>query len=148
MAIKLLKKKNYLTMIENSAKGENWMFRNLYAEISGEEKDILKNGGLSCAVLVSSILFMNKLIKDLHANVSATEKDMVGSGWREVKDLKPGAILIWETKDDHSHIGFYMGKDMAISNDSRGAGFPHKHHYTYNNTRKIERIYWHPNLDE
>ena len=154
MTLKLLKKKNYLIMIENAAKGENWMFRNLYAEVDGEEKDILKDGRWSCAALVSSILYLNKLIKDIHANVESTEKDMLASGWFETEEPKKGAVLFWEKKlgdDDglmHGHNGFYVGDNMAISNDSKGTGFPHKHHYTYNDTRKIEKIYWHDELND
>ena len=141
-------------MIENAAKGENWMFRNLYAEDNGSIKDIYDNGRWSCAVLVSSILYLNKLIGDTHANVESTEKDMLASGWQEIKELKPGAVLFWEKKigdDDgkmHGHNGFYVGDNMAVSNDSKVKGFPHKHHYTYNDTRKIEKIYWHLSLDE
>lgn len=139
-------------MIENSVKGENWMFRNLYAEIDDKETDILKNGSLSCSVFASSVLYLNKLIKDVHAQTYSTEKDMIQSGWVEIKDLRPGAVLVWEKKDGksgmpHNHIGFYIGDKMAISNNSRGTGFPWKHHYTYNNTRKIEKIYWHPELN-
>lgn len=153
MVIKLLKKKNYLTMIENAAKGENWMFRNLYAEIDGKEVDITKDGRLSCAVFVSSILYLHKLIKDVHANVASTEKDMLSFGWKEVKELKPGAVLIWEKKDFgsggvHGHIGFFVGKEMAISNSSFDKGVPMKHHYTYNGTRKIEKILWHSALND
>ncbi len=144
-------------MIENSVKGENWMFRNFYIEKDGVVMDSLDDGQKSCAVLVSGILvFFNDLfhwIKAPHANVVSTEKDMEENGWYEVKDLRPGAVVIWEKKDGrngmpHNHIGFYMGDNKAISNDSRGTGFPHKHHYTYNDTRKIEKIYWHPALDE
>lgn len=150
----LLKKKNYLTMIENAAKGENWMFRNFYIEKDGKEIDVLDNGRWSCAVFVSGILYLNKLTKDIYANTSSVEKDMLKSGWQEVKDLKLGAVLFWEkkiAKDDgleHGHNGFYVGNSKAISNDSQGKGFPWKHHYTYNDTRKIEKIYWHPSLDE
>ena len=151
---KILKKKNYLAMIENAAKGENWMFRNFYVEQDGQEIDTLNNGRLSCAVLVSSILYFNKLIKDIHANVLSVNKDMEESGWYEIKELRPGAVLVWEPKigiddgEEHYHDGFYVGNDMAVSNDSKGTGFPWKHHYTYNDTRKIEKIYWHPDLDE
>ena len=164
MAVKILKKKNYLTMIENSVKGQNWMFRNFYVEENRQEKDVLENGGLSCAVFVSSILYLanstlefsgkSKWISFTHANVPSTEKDMLKNGWQEVKDLKPGAVLVWESKlgnDDgimHEHNGFYIGNDEAISNDSKGTGFPHKHHFTYNDTRKIEKIYWHPALED
>ena len=152
MVLKLLKKKNYLAMIENAAKGENWMFRNLYATIDGQERDIVDNGHLSCAVLVSSVLYLNKLIGDVHANVQSTTDDMIRSGWYEISELKPGAVIIWEkvVGDDnvpHQHDGFYVGNDEAISNSSKQTGFPWKHHYTYNDTRKIEKIYWHPVLD-
>lgn len=158
MLIKILKRKNYLKMIENAAKGENWMFRNFYVEENDHEKDVLENGGLSCAVFASSILYLfNSTLKFsgrsewldfTHANVLSTEKDMQKNNWQETNDLKPGAVLIWEKKDGHDHIGFYMGNDEAISNDSRGTGFPWKHHYTYNGTRKIEKIYWHPELND
>ena len=151
-------------MIENSAKGENWMFRNFYVETDGKGSDALDNGHLSCAAFASSILYLfnsvleflggSKWIGFTHANTSSTEKDMLAHGWQEIKELKPGAVLIWENKlaeDDnreYPHIGFYVGNDEAISNDSRGTGFPLKHHYTYNGTRKIEKIYWHSQLDD
>src|SRR3989344_997793 len=115
MSIKLLKNKNYLTIIENSAKGENWMFRNLYFEIDGKEVDVLEDGGLSCAMFVSSILYLNKLIGDIHTTVVGTEKDMLESGWYEIRDLKLGAVIIWEKKIGnkdglpHYHNGFFMG---------------------------------------
>ncbi len=154
MPIKILKKKNYLAMIENAAKGENWMFRNLYFEIDGKTVDVLENGGLSCAMFVSAILYLNKLIGDIHTTVVGTEKDMLEKGWLEIRDLRPGAVLIWEKKIGdkdglpHYHNGFYIGKNEAVSNNSRETGFPWKHHYIYNDTRKIEKIYWHPNLEE
>jgi len=181
--VKLLFKKNYLTQIENSTKGENHLFRNFYVEkdpeveisnASGKDKskshygaggeivDSLENGRNSCAVLVSSILYsFNSLlefsdkklwIKFIHTTVISTEKDMLENGWYEIKELKSGAVIIWEKKDGcngepHNHIGFFMGGEEAISNDSRGTGFPHKHHYTYNGTRKIEKIYSHDELN-
>ncbi len=159
----LLFKKNYLTQIENSAKGEDYLFRNFYVEKEGEIKDSLEDGKNSCAVMVSFILysfnslleFMGKKhwIKFIHLTVTSTEKDMIENGWYEIDDLKLGAVLIWEKKDGrngepHNHIGFYIGNEEAVSNDSKGTGFPWKHHYTYNNTRKIDKIYWHHDLDE
>ena len=44
-------------------------------------------------------------------------------------------------------MGFYIGNNKAVSNDS-SLGHPIKHHYTYNDTRKIEKIYWHSELDK
>ena len=155
-------KKNYLTMIENSVKDKNWIFRNFYIIKDGQEIDVLENGGLSCAVFASSILYMhNSLLEFLkkphwisftHANVGSTEKDMQKNGWIQIDNLSPGAVVIWEkmVSDDHiahEHMGFCFNDQEAVSNDSRGSGFPHKHHITYNNTRKIEKIYWHPELD-
>lgn len=154
--IRILRNKNYLAMIENSAKGENWMFRNFYIEKDGVIEDSLDDGQKSCAVFVSGILvLLNNLfhwIKGPHTNVISTEKDMMENGWYEIKDLRLGAVIIWEKKDGrngmpHNHIGFYVGNNEAISNDSKVVGFPRKHHVTYNNTRKIEKIYWHPELD-
>lgn len=91
-------------------------------------------------------------IKFIHLTVASTEKDMTEHGWYEIKDLRPGAILIWEKKDGHNgephnHIGFFTGGEEAISNSSRGTGFPHKHHVTYNGTRKVEKILWHDDLN-
>ena len=160
--IKLLFKKNYLAQIENSIKGENHLFRNFFVEKNGEIKDSLEDGKNSCAVMVSQILYsFNSLleslgkkhwIKFIHLTVASTEKDMIENGWYEINDLKLGGVLIWEKKDGrdgepHNHIGFFIGGEEAISNDSKGSGFPHKHHITYNNTRKIEKILWHPELD-
>ncbi len=159
--IKLLKRKSLLAIVTNSIKNQNYFFKNLYAkDDSGNEIDILNDGRNSCGVFVSWILLALELIRKPHASVLGTEKDLLESGWYEIKDLKPGAILVWEkTKardkfiDKHyddlelRHIGFYVGNDEAISNSSNDTGFPNKHHYTYNNTRKIEKIYWHPELD-
>lgn len=158
--VRIKKLKSLLAIIDNSVKGgDNYLFRNLYADENGKDIDILENGQNSCAAFVSWILLTLELIKHPHATVYGTEKDMILSGWQEIKELKPGAIIIWEerladkgllgNKDmEFSHMGFYIGNEEAVSNDSKGTGFPWKHHYTYNNTRKIERIYWHPQLNE
>ena len=140
-------------MIENAARGENWMFRNFYIEIDGKELDALKDGGLSCATFVSCILYLNKLIGDVHTTVIGAERDMVAFGWFIINDLRPGAVVIWENKIGnkdglpHYHNGFYIGSDVAISNDSKGTGLQMAHHVTYDGTRNVEKIYWHPELD-
>ena len=159
----LLFKKNYLTQINNSAKGENHLFRNFFVEKNERAEDSLEAGRNSCAVLVSHILYsFNSLlefsgkehwIKFIHLTVDSTEKDLVEHGWYKIDNLKPGAVLVWEKKDGrngepHNHIGFFVGGEEAISNDSKGKGFPWKHHFTYNGTRKIEKIYWHLVLNE
>jgi hypothetical protein len=153
MGMQLLKKKNYLTMIQNAVRGENNMFRNVFANIDGEETDIANDGFLSCALFVSSLLFLQKLALDIHATVDGTEKDMLQSGWEETDNPTEGSILIWEPKigkdgKEHRHIGFYVGDNMAVSNASNSTGIPRRHHYTYDDTRKIVKIYRHPILDE
>ncbi len=166
--IKLLR--SLLAMVENSVKGgDNYFFRNLYAEENGKEIDILEDGKNSCGVFVSWILYLcnstlefakkSRWIQFTHATVYSTVKDMTENGWYETQELKPGAVIVWEPADatygllgDKSvratHMGFYVGNDEAISNDSKGTGFPWRHHVTYNNTRKIEKILWHPALEE
>src|SRR3989344_4940005 len=149
LSITLLKKKNYIAMIQNAAKGENSMFRNLYALVDEKEKDIVKNGDLSCAFFLSGVLYINKLIKDMHSGVVGLEKDLLESGWEEINELKEGAILIWEpSASGHLHAGVYIGNDKAVSNMSEASGVPGEHHFTYNNTRKIIRIWWHDKLEE
>src|ERR1051326_3262321 len=114
--VKILKKKSYLAMIRNAAKGENNMFRNLYALVDGQEQDILQNGQVSCAVFVSSVLAFSGMLDRPHATVQGTEKAMAQAGWTEVANLREGAVITWEpiTYEDgetHWHIGFYVGND-------------------------------------
>lgn len=169
MAVQLLFKKNYLAMIRNAARGENHMFRNFYLQKDGVEIDALDNGKISCAVLVSSVLYLhNQLLEALgelswihfvHANVPSTTKDMLECGWYEIGEPRPGAVLLWEARlgvDDrlmHEHNGFCVSPTEAVSNDSKGTGFPILHPIDRpssvdKNPRKIEKILWHPALDE
>jgi len=147
--IKINKLKSLLAIVENSVKGgDNYLFRNLYVEEDGKETDILKNGQNSYAAFVSWILLALELIEHPHATVDGAEKDLIASGWQEIQELKAGAVLRWERQEGHQHIGFYIGNDEAVSNSSKGTGFPWRHHVTYNNTRKVEKIYWHPALED
>ena len=80
----LLRKKNYLRMIENSMARPTDLFKNVYASIDGFEKDILENGLKSCAFFCSCILYLNKLCSDIHARVDGLESDLIGFGWKEI----------------------------------------------------------------
>lgn len=164
--IRIKKLKSLLAIVENSARGgDNYLFRNLYADENGKEIDVFENGLNSCCGHVTWILLALELIKHPHASVYGTEKDLVASGWDEIKELKPGAIVIWESlvadsgllgekNVKLSHLGFYVGNNEAISNDSKGRGFPWKHHVTYGTNsdgtpvRKIEKIYWSTELND
>lgn len=139
--IELLTRQNYLQTIKNSVGAR--MFRQTYALVNGKKEDLTKNGELSCALYVSSILKLFDLIKERHMTVNGAVNDMLESGWRETKKLVPGDVLIWEEKDDHQHIGFYIGHSKAISNSSEKR-MPSVHHYTFGSQkRKITRILTH-----
>ncbi len=139
--IKLLARQNYLQTIKNSVGTK--MFRNSYALVNDKKEDITKNGELSCALYVSSILKLFNLTKEKHTTVNGTINDMLENGWYQTKKLTRGNVLIWEEKNHHQHIGFYVGKHKAISNSSEKRA-PSVHHYTFSkNKRKITQILTH-----
>lgn len=144
--VRILKTKSYLAMIRNAAKGENYMFRNLYALVDGVEQDINQDGVLACSFFASAVLYINKLIKDMHAGVTGLERDLVASGWERIDEPREGAVLLWEAQNAHRHIGFSLGNGRAVSNASGGSGVPTEHSDTYDGTRKIESIWLHPSL--
>ena len=134
------------------------MFRSIFVLAGGKEKDILKNGELSCAFYVSCILKLFDLISRLHATVDGAVKDMIDNGWTETKKMKPGDVLVWEKKkfkdgELHRHLGFYLGDKKAISHRDNKR-IPIIHHYTYGQTkdgqpkRKIVKILTHKTINE
>jgi hypothetical protein len=144
----------YIAMIKNSVGSK--IFRNAFFIINGKKMDVLRDGDLSCAVYVSSILRLVDLIPEAHATVKGTVKAMERAGWRPIKKPKIGSIIVWGPKtfkkinEAHSHIGFYIGNEKAISNSSKKRS-PSIHHWTYGAKqgkpiRKIETIYWHEKL--
>lgn len=154
--VTLLKRKNYLAMVRNAAKGENHMFRNLFALVDGAEQDINKDGALACSFFASAVLYIHKLIRDMHAGVPGLERDLAASGWHQIDELREGAVIVWEPRmgtfvpgmgEEHGHLGFYIGNDRAVSNGSNSTLMPEEHHVTYGDTRKIDRIWWHPELE-
>ena len=147
--MKMIFLKTYLDFIINSI--DSNMFRNCWFNIDGEEEDITKDGDLSCAIYVSSVLKIFDLISGRHATVSGAVKDLESYGWEKIDDLKKGSVLVWEETSQggdelHKHIGFYIGNNEAVSNSWKYK-VPKKHHYTYDDTRKIEAIYWNSKLD-
>ncbi len=143
--MQILAKETYLTMIKNSQGSK--ITANLWGRQNRRKIDITKNGKLSCAFFVSLILKFFDLIREPHATVSGLENDLVASGWTKIKRPKLGSVIVWEKKNGHRHIGFYVGRSQAISNCSK-RGYPCKHHFTFGRTkgrakRKIKAIYWH-----
>lgn len=145
-----LSRDTYFTMVKNSVGTK--MFRTFYARVDGKKTDVMKNGDLSCAFFVSSLLSTLALMKATHGTVESTIKDMKQSGWKHAQKLAPGSVIVWEEKKEHKHIGFYLGNNKAISNSSKKKS-PAAHHITYGikngePVRKIEAAYWHPKLSE
>lgn len=139
---------SYIKMIKNSVGTR--MFRNAYFVKDNKKIDVLKNGDLSCAVFVSSILKLFGLISVPHATVKGTIKDLEKNGWKKIKELKIGAVLHWDLNPEskkHEHLGFYIGNNKAVSNSSQKR-MPIVHHCTYNNRRKIIGIYWNKKLGQ
>lgn len=149
----------YIAVIKNSVSSN--IFRNSYAKINGKKQDILRNGELSCAFFVSSILALFPLFELIkyppHATVDGTIKDLENSGWKKINKPKVGSIIVWEKNDSgngniHKHIGFYIGNNKAISNNSK-LKQPVEHHWTFGAlknqpTRKIESIFWSDKLNK
>lgn len=116
--------------------------------------DILDSGKNSCAHFVTTILFEIDLIKKLHKTVNNTIEELKNSGWYEVKNLKPGAVLVWESTEESNnqkHIGFCLDDKNAISNSSfERVPIIHSLDMTSENSQKprnIELILWNKKLD-
>ncbi len=156
----------YMALIKNSVGSKT--FQNFYLEQDGEVSDAVGDGLRSCAFFVSNLLRMlPSLIEGSHLTVDSTVKDLKSCGWEEIKEPRIGAILVWELKkiDEGEyktrHIGFYIGANRAISNDSE-LRTPQKHHWTFGEdgglpacpargqrkpTRKVEMILWNKVLE-
>ena len=153
--IQLLLKDSYLKMIKNSV--GSLVFKTRYGKINDVKKDLLKSGNyrICCGFFVSSILLIFKLIKEPHLTVNGVEADLEKSNWKKIIKPKIGSILIWEKgkngefgNNPTRHIGFYIGKNKAISTHHK-TGKPFIHNYKFGkHNRKIEKILWHDKLNE
>jgi hypothetical protein len=139
---------SYLAVIKNSVGGK--MFKNFYAQIGNQKKDILVNGKYACAFYTSAILVWFGLIKKGHCTISSTLQDMKNSGWQKIKKIKIGCVIHWslfDTLNDgdaHEHLGFYLGHGWAVCTNPL-TGQPVKKKYNY---RPIENFYWHKKLEK
>lgn len=136
----------YLSLIEKSVGTP--MFQNLYIERDGKKEDATDRGRLSCAFYASSILVICKYIKEIHATVTSTVRDLKESGWKEISEPVIGSIVVWKQAPEtngHSHLGFYIGGGLAVSNDSQEK-VPIKHDWLYDGSREVEAILWNPNI--
>ena len=135
----------YLTVIKNSRGAKT--YRDSFALVDGKKKNITKNGALSCAFFVSSLLRSFALLHELHTTVSGTLRDMEKSGWVKIKKPRAGCIIHWEAKKGvnglHEHLGFCIDATHAISTSSR-TRTPEVHPIHY---RRILALYSHQKLN-
>jgi hypothetical protein len=137
-------KKTYLACIRNSVGTR--MFRQFFIKQEEKVLDAMKNGDLSCAFYVSGLLRIANLNKSIHGTIESTVKDLEESGWEKVKIPVPGDIIVWEASpenDMHKHIGFYLGRNLAVSNSSSKRRVT-RHNWTYDGKRKVTAIYHNP----
>lgn len=138
----------YMAVIGNSVGSK--LFRNFYAEVNGKKTDIMRNGELSCAFYVSSVLALFKFIKNVHGTVDSTVKELQESGWKKIDNPKIGSVLVWEKmnfgdNDIHKHIGFFIGDTTAISNSCK-VKHPIKHSWNFDGKRRVTMILWNPKI--
>jgi hypothetical protein len=145
--MKILHYQTYLKMIHNSEGSR--MYRTLYAERDGAVVDITKDGLVSCAFFVSSILAHFKVLEAPHATVEGAVRDMERSGWRTIDaaHLRPGDVVVWEKGaeadgEQHLHMGFYLDPEHAMSHSDKERA-PAVHALTFNG-RAIVAAYTHP----
>lgn len=142
-----LRKRNYLLAIEGVVGSR--LFRSIwvYDKESGNEFDALDNGDGACAYVVSSVLFLHGLIDKPHATVATTVDRMLQSGWRKTDTPVMGDIVQWPAHNDHMHIGFYINKNVCISNNSLERS-PVQHHLKMQDGRMPMAFYTHDLLRE
>lgn len=144
-----MKKKNFLLSVQNSIGSQ--LFRSY---LDKEGNDVLKDGDLSCAYYMSSIMLLHGLIDRAHFTVPGTLEAMEAYGWYKIQTLKVGCVVVWgsvhQNGADHKHLGIYVGEGQAISNRS-SLGMPGEHPLHYSGLDKdgakkkapILAMYWH-----
>ncbi|MCK5059564.1 MAG: hypothetical protein KAR00_00230 [Candidatus Pacebacteria bacterium] len=121
--LEISQKETYLKAIENSAGSRQ--YNSLYVRFknSGKTKDILENGEYSCAVFVSSLLFLAGIIDKQRATVESLKKFCERSNnWKQINNdkVQAGDVIFWEKKKykeetEHSHAGFALNGKEAVS---------------------------------
>lgn len=120
----------------------------------GSLVDILGSNG--CAAFVSRILASmgavagQPLIDGPHNTVHTTVRTLQAAGWQLLAgsdEPKPGDVILWEAQQQadgvHSHIGFYIGNDEAVSTWFVDMIIK-RHSVTFDGSRKIDQLLRYP----
>ncbi len=139
--IKVLQRETYLKMIENSPGTR--LFNSVIVRYKDTDniKDICNNGEFSCAVFVSSVLYLTHYLNNVSATVLSLQKHLKESGWKIVHNkIQPGDIIIWEpvvfaNSTHNKHIGFALSATKAVSTSWQTQQVE-KHHITFGIDKK------------
>jgi len=155
-SVRILPRESYLALLEN-AQGTT-LFADAFALLGNKRANITEGGRLSCAYFVSAVLLIASsfapsfgLIRALHFTVRGTREDLRACGWKPISAPRKGAVVVWEAREGHEHIGFALGGGMALSNSST-FGRVTRHPLTFgkrgtNVYRRVTELWWHPALD-
>lgn len=143
--VKIEIKKTYLALIRNSIGVK--FFQECYALVDGELQEILDKGDKSCAFYATSILTLCGFLPNIELTVHRMHTAMEENGWYEVHALHPGNVIFWHEKvyapnTPRKHVGFYIGNNLAISNDG-DIGVPLEHNYAEYKGRGIQSVWSH-----
>ena len=135
------------------------LFKNSYwFDSHGKSCDILENGRLSCAIIISRLLlwfrpYGSPLCLMPHGTVEGLLKDLETCGWYDIalKERRSGSIVVWEKVRGNIHVGIGIN-DMSVLSNCRSRRIPVLHPWTMETDlktpRKIERILWHDAFNE
>lgn len=141
-----LTKKNFLTSTMGVVGSQ--LFRHLYVQDeSKQEIDVIEDGRLACAYVVSSLLTLYGFLDKPHATVATTLKKMSEYGWQETDRPQPGAVVYWPEVEGHAHIGIMIDNETCISNSST-TRTPVQHSLVRANGVKPTKFYIHPTLSD
>ncbi len=132
------------------------IFRSVFAQVDGVEKDLTRDGQASCAVYVSGLLVWAEKLERVRATVTSLEGGLIEAGWTKTNERIPGAVIIWEAAAQaggelHEHAGFIVSETEAVSHSDKEL-CPVRHHVTYSEksdgepVRKIKTLYIHSEL--
>ena len=146
----LLPRETYLKAIENSIGSTQYRSLMVREEESGEVRDILEDGNLSCAYFVSSVLLLFGMINKQRATVASLRRFVSEDDrWNEVEvetEVRPGDVVFYRERtfpdgEPHAHVGFVLSPTEAASTSYREKCVV-KHSLEYHPIDSIWRYSW------